>query len=78
MPTLTFLQMSDLHLDSVLQSGRLALPEGGARVRREGLWQIVPRVLCWDLAMTNATDEEWITTSEVPLIKELLETAWPE
>ncbi len=22
---------------------------------------IVPRVLCWDLAMTNATDEEWLT-----------------
>jgi hypothetical protein len=39
---------------------------------------IIPRVLCWDLAMTNATDEEWVKTSEIPLIKELLDTHWPE
>src|SRR5688572_21273395 len=45
MPTLTFLQMSDLHLDSALQSGRLGLPEEKARIRRDELRQIVPRAL---------------------------------
>jgi DNA repair protein SbcD/Mre11 len=45
MPTLTFLQMSDLHLDSVLLSGRLALPEAKARLRRDELRQIVPRAV---------------------------------
>lgn len=45
MPTLTFLQISDLHLDSVLLSGRLALPEPKARVRRDELRQILTRAL---------------------------------
>jgi DNA repair exonuclease SbcCD nuclease subunit len=43
MPTLTFLQISDLHLDSMLLSGRLALPEAKARLRRDELRQILPR-----------------------------------
>jgi exonuclease SbcD len=43
MPTLTFLQLSDLHLDSSLRSGRLALPEHKARIRREELRQILPQ-----------------------------------
>ncbi|MGH9868266.1 MAG: metallophosphoesterase family protein [Candidatus Polarisedimenticolia bacterium] len=45
MPTLRFLQISDLHLDSALRSGRLALPEHKARVRRDELRQILPRAV---------------------------------
>jgi exonuclease SbcD len=45
MPKLTFLQLSDLHLDSTLLSGRLALPEAKARERRDDLRQILPRAV---------------------------------
>jgi DNA repair exonuclease SbcCD nuclease subunit len=43
MPSLSFLQLSDLHLDSRLEAGRLGLTADKARVRRLELRQILPR-----------------------------------
>ncbi|HKY31903.1 MAG TPA: metallophosphoesterase [Candidatus Polarisedimenticolia bacterium] len=54
MAALRFLQLSDLHLDSSLQSGRLALPAEKARTRRAELRQIVPRAA--DLARQRGVE----------------------
>ena len=42
MPSFSFLQISDLHLDSSLQSSRLALPPDKARRRADELRAILP------------------------------------
>src|SRR5262249_51173117 len=43
MRTLRFLQLSDLHLDSSLQSGRIGLSPAKARTRLTEIRQILPR-----------------------------------
>ncbi len=43
MPSLTFLQLSDLHLDSSLQAGQIGLPPEKARARRRELREILPK-----------------------------------
>jgi DNA repair exonuclease SbcCD nuclease subunit len=42
MPTVRFLQLSDLHLDSSLTSGRLGLPPEKVRVRQQEIRAILP------------------------------------
>lgn len=43
MPSLRFLQFSDLHLDSSLRSGRIGLGDEKARVRRREIREILPK-----------------------------------
>lgn len=43
MPSIRFLQISDLHLDSSLQASRLGLPQDRVRMRQTELRQILPR-----------------------------------
>ena len=43
MPSIKFLQISDLHLDSSLQASRLGLPQDRVRTRQSELRQILPR-----------------------------------
>lgn len=43
MPSIRFLQLSDLHLDSSLQASRLSLPQDRIRTRQAELRQILPR-----------------------------------
>ncbi|HZI92764.1 MAG TPA: metallophosphoesterase, partial [Patescibacteria group bacterium] len=43
MSKIRFLQLSDLHLDSSLQSGRLGLSQDKARTRLAEIRQILPR-----------------------------------
>ena len=43
MPSIRFLQLSDLHLDSSLQASRLAMPQDRVRTRQAELRQILPR-----------------------------------
>lgn len=54
MPSLRFLQLSDLHLDSSLRSGLLGLDEEKARVRRRELREILPRAC--DLARERGVE----------------------
>ena len=43
MPSIRFLQLSDLHLDSSLQASRLGLPQDRVRTRQAEIRQVLPR-----------------------------------
>lgn len=80
MPLLRLLQLSDLHLDSSLQSGRLGLSPDKARTRRAEIRQILPRAcalvrerrLDLVLAPGDLFDDEAVTQDTVNFVMDHL------
>ncbi|HEY3174301.1 MAG TPA: DNA repair exonuclease [Candidatus Polarisedimenticolia bacterium] len=76
MASIRFLQMSDLHLDSSLQSSRLGLPQEKLRVRQTELRQILPKACALarergvDLVLLpgDLFDDEAVTQDTVNLV----------